>query len=65
MLMVLRDIFKLISGSAMPCAPRQNKKATKIAWKITGKPANLENKRSSMQEKVDKALLYQETTRVR
>ncbi len=49
----------------MPCAPRPNKKAAKIAWKITGKPANLEDKRSSLQEKVDKELTYQETTRVR
>ena len=49
----------------MPIAPRYNKPATAIAWKILGKPANLSFKRSKQQEYVNKMLLSQETSRVK
>ena len=49
----------------MACAPRYNKPATAIAWKILGKPANLSFKRSKQQEYVNKMLLSQETSRVK
>ena len=44
---------------------RPKGKAAKINWKILGKPAPLNFKRSSAQEKMDKELTYQETSRVR
>ncbi len=44
---------------------RPKSKATKINWKIMGKPAPLEFKRSPQQEKMQKELTYQETSRVR
>ena len=49
----------------MPAMPRANKRAQKIAWNITGKPANFEDKKSAVMKKVDKELTYQETSRVR
>lgn len=49
----------------MAAMPRFNKKATKIAFKILGTPANLVSKRSKQQEYVDKMLTSQETSRVK
>ena len=49
----------------MAAAPRQNKKATKIAFNILGTPANLKFKRTARQEWVNKMLLSQETSRVK
>lgn len=49
----------------MPCAPRQNKKGTKIAFAILGTPDNLKFKRTPKQEWVNKMLLSQETSRVK
>lgn len=49
----------------MPMMPRQNKKATKIAFAILGVPAPLRFKRSSAQEKLNKQLLAQETSRIK
>ena len=49
----------------MPAAPRPNKKATKIAWAILGKPANMQFKPSEKEKYIDRRLLFEETTRVR
>lgn len=50
----------------MPSAPRTKSKATKIAYKILGVPANMRKQpKDAEQKKIDKALLYQETFRVR
>jgi hypothetical protein len=49
----------------MPAMPRANIKATKIAYQIIGKPANLNFKRPPQLEKVYKQLVYQNTLRVR
>lgn len=49
----------------MPVAPRQNRKATKIAFSILGTPPNLKFKRNAHQEWVNKMLLTQETSRVK
>jgi hypothetical protein len=49
----------------MPCMPRQNHKATKIAFKILGIPAPLKFKRSKAQEDLNKRLLAQETSRIK
>lgn len=49
----------------MPAAPRSNKKATKIAWSILGKPANMQFKPSEKEKEIDRRLLFEETTRVR
>lgn len=49
----------------MPGMPRSNKPATKIAFSVLGTPPNLEFKRSKSQEKVNKMLLSQETSRVK
>lgn len=39
-------------------APRQNKKAQAIAWKVLGKPSNMVNKRSPQMEQIDKRIAY-------
>lgn len=49
----------------MPIMIRPDGKAKKIAFAILGKPANLQDKRSSEQKLLDKKLLYQDTSRVR
>jgi len=49
----------------MPSAPRQNKKATKIAFDILGTPPNLSFKRNAKQEWINKMLLARETSRVK
>lgn len=49
----------------MACAPRQNKKATKIAFDILGTPPNLKFKRTVKQQWVNKMLLSQESSRVK
>jgi hypothetical protein len=54
-----------LKGVTMATMFRPKGKAAKINWKILGKPAPLNFKRSSAQEKMDKELTYQETSRVR
>ena len=49
----------------MPTMPRIKGKATKIAYKVLGKPQNLKHKRSKTEKYIDKQLLYEETFRVR
>jgi hypothetical protein len=50
----------------MPVMPRLKGKSTKIAWAILGKPlAMQEQKKSGLQAKIDKQLIFEETTRVR
>lgn len=44
---------------------RSNKKATEIAWKILGEPANIAYQRTEKQKKIDHRLMQEETTRVR
>ena len=49
----------------MPSMPRVKGAATKIAYKVLGTPANINFKRSKEQERVNRQLLVQETSRVR
>lgn len=49
----------------MACAPRSNKKATKIVFDILGTPPNLKFKRNAKQEWVNKMISSQETSRVK
>jgi hypothetical protein len=50
----------------MPAMPRMKGKATKIAYKILGVPANLrKEQKSKEQKKIDKRLLFEETSRAR
>jgi hypothetical protein len=49
----------------MPAMPRPNDKATKIAFKILGKPANYDYREPEALRKVNKKLEYDETIRVR
>jgi hypothetical protein len=49
----------------MPAMPRLSGKASKIAYKILGKPFNMQSKKTSRQEQVNKKLIFEETTRVR
>lgn len=49
----------------MPAAPRAKTKATKIAYKIMGVPANIQHKRTKAEKKIDHRLLFEETSRVR
>jgi hypothetical protein len=48
----------------MPAMLRMNDKCRKIAYAILGKPANLK-KKSSKDSRIDKRLLFEETSRVR
>lgn len=41
------------------------KLSSKIAFAILGKPANMENKQSSLQKKINKAMISQDTRLVR
>ena len=54
----------LIISINMPAAPRVPGKATKIAYKLLGKPANMQ-KDSKRDQLIDRRLLYEETMRVR
>lgn len=50
----------------MPIMLRPKSKATKIAYKILGKPANLKpEKTSKVQQLIRKRLIFEETARVR
>ena len=49
----------------MPVMPRVKNKATKIAWSIIGKPLSTNVKKSPTQSKINKQLVFEETTRVR
>lgn len=49
----------------MPAMPRIKGKATKIAFRILGIPANMLFKRSPKEKKVNRRLIFEETTRVR
>jgi len=49
----------------MPAMLRIKGKATKIAYKILGKPENLKFKRTKDQQKVNRRLIFDETARVR
>ncbi len=48
----------------MPGMPRPSSKATKIAFAILGKPANMQ-KQPKKKKRVNQVLLFQETSRVR
>jgi hypothetical protein len=49
----------------MAQAPRQNNKATKIAYNILGKPSNLKSKQTRKQKKRDAIITYQDTDRAK
>lgn len=50
----------------MPAMPRVKGKSTKIAYKILGKPLNLQPSREDKkQQKIRERLLFEETWRVR
>lgn len=46
----------------MPAMPRSKGKATKIAWKILGKPLNMDKKANKSNKKMDERLLYEKTS---
>lgn len=48
----------------MPAMVRPSGKGTKVAFSILGKPANIQ-KQPKKKKRVNKILLFQETTRVR
>jgi len=45
----------------MPCAPRWNKKATKIAFNIIGTPPSLKFKPTPKEVEINKSIMQQET----
>ena len=49
----------------MPTMIRIPGKAKNIAYKILGKPANIESKRDAVQQKINRRLIFEETIRVR
>lgn len=49
----------------MPAMPRPSGKATKIAYKVLGTPPNLKQKKSKVQKKINKRLIFEETSIVR
>lgn len=44
---------------------RPNKKAEKIAFNILGTPANIKDRKSAFQKKIDNKVIYQNTSRVK
>lgn len=49
----------------MPAMPRFNKKGTKVAYDLLGKPSNIAYKPTPKEKKIKEQLLFQDTTRVR
>jgi hypothetical protein len=49
----------------MPAMPRFNKKGTKVAYALLGKPSNIAYKPTPKEKKIKEQLLFQDTTRVR
>lgn len=50
----------------MPVMPRPKGKATKIAYKILGKPANMQKQnQNNPKSNIEKRLLFEDTERVR
>jgi hypothetical protein len=49
----------------MPVMPRPKGKATKIAYKILGKPLNMQKQNQIKDSKLQKRLLFEDTERVR
>lgn len=49
----------------MPAMIRIKGKPTKIVFDILGKPSNFQNQKSTLQEKVEKRILFENTSRVR
>jgi hypothetical protein len=45
--------------------PRMKGAGKKIAFKVLGTPANLKEKKSAFQKKIDEKLQYQNTQRIR
>lgn len=49
----------------MPAMPRMDDKMKKIAYKILGVPQNMQDVKDKKDERIDQALIFQETVRVR
>jgi len=49
----------------MPAMPRMRSKATRIAYKILGIPANIAFRRNEVERKTNRRLIFEETSRVR
>lgn len=49
----------------MPAMPRVKGVAKKIAFSILGTPPNLKEKKTALQKKIDRRLMYDNTQRVR
>lgn len=49
----------------MPAMPRIKGKPRKIAFSILGVPSNLKDKKTALQKKIDRRLMYDNTQRVR
>lgn len=64
MIMVVENTF-CRKRYKMPVAPRYNIKATKIAYKVMGVPANIQFRRNAIQRKINRRLVFEETSRVR
>ncbi len=62
-----QDQFLILKNirNNMPAAPRLKNRATKIAFSILGTPANIKFKRSAFQQRINKELNYQESSRIR
>lgn len=49
----------------MPAMPRMDDKMKKIAYQILGVPQNMQDVKDPKEESINKALVFQETIRVR
>lgn len=49
----------------MPTMPRALSKATRVAYKIMGIPANVAHKRTKKEKEVNRRLVFEESSRVR
>lgn len=49
----------------MPGMPRKKGKITKIAYAVLGKPANLLDDKTKKDSRINRRLIFEETSRVR
>lgn len=55
----------LLQGEIMPQAPRINDKATRIQYRIIGKPSNMKSRPSRKQKRIRETLDYQDSSRIK
>ncbi len=58
-------IYSQKNTNSMAAMFRPNNRCKKIAWSILGTPSNIAEKKTAIEKKIDKKILYDNTQRVR